>query len=81
MDKFLKFVGAFAVAAAIAFVLPLIGVVVGVACGWVVAIFFGDTWAAFRAAFGVGPIELWQFGAIVGFVAMFFRVDQQAKKG
>lgn len=61
--------------AAVLFLLPLIGVVLGAFCGWMVGLFFGPTIHAFLTALSpsLGALETWQVGAGLGFVGSFFK--------
>ena len=52
---------------------PLLGVVWGATCGWVVGGVFPRTTETFIAMFFEGKVEPWQVGAMLGFVGSFFR--------
>lgn len=80
MDSFLKFLGAVALIAFVCFVAPLIGVVFGAFAGWVVGLFYAETFHTVREALHLGPMAPWQFGAMVGFVAGFFRAAEATGK-
>lgn len=55
------------------FFLPLISVIVGAFCGWIVGIFWPTTFSAVLAHFGLSAFAPYQVGAALGFVAGFFK--------
>lgn len=60
---------------ALAFLMPVLGTLIGAFIGWVVGLFFGETILAFLAAVGVKTVGLtmWQVGASMGFLGSFLR--------
>lgn len=60
---------------ALAFLLPVLGTLIGAFMGWVVGLFFGETILAFLAAVGVttSGLSMWQVGAAMGFLGSFLR--------
>lgn len=72
-----KIVGAFAAGVVIAFIAPLVGVLIGAFMGWVVGLFFTDTIIGFLTRVGVDTVGLavWQVGAAMGFLGSFLRTS------
>lgn len=69
---------AFSAIIALIFFAPLIGVLVGAFSGWIVGLVFSDTILAVLAGLGFsGTVAVWQFGAFLGFVGGFFRVQRR----
>lgn len=65
------------------FLLPLVGVLTGAFCGWIVGVFFPETILGTLACFGVKTegLEVWQLGACLGFVGGFFKTSLSKKDG
>ena len=76
-----KAVGAILGLAALIFLMPLIGVLVGAFAGWVVSLFFDATMRAFFGPLGLGHLEVWQIGAALGFIGGFFKTTVPQNKG
>lgn len=55
---------------------PLFGAI----AGWVVGWFFGDTILGIFAQLGIHNVTMWQMGAFLGFVGMFFKPSCPQKK-
>lgn len=70
----LTVLGAIGLSCIVLFVAPLLGIVFGSLAGWVVGLFFSETILGMAAAVGVTGFEMWQIGAALGFISMFFRV-------
>lgn len=70
-----KMLAAFGVAVIIAFIAPIIGVLIGAFMGWVVGLFFTASILDFLARIGVdvAGLALWQVGAAMGFLGSFLR--------
>lgn len=58
---------------------PLFGVLIGAFCGFVVGLFFPDTFMMWRVYFGLQQFAPWQIGAFLGFVGGFFKATQTNK--
>jgi hypothetical protein len=54
-------------------ILPLVGVVMGAFCGWVVGTFWPSTMLQGMTALGMGAMAPYQFGAFLGFSGGFFK--------
>ena len=55
------------------FALPLVGVIMGAFCGWVVGTFWPSTMLHGMTALGMGAMAPYQFGAFLGFSGGFFK--------
>lgn len=62
------------------FLALMIPTLVGALFGLVVGYIFDDTSRQFLNAIGMSGMEMWQFGAMVGFVGRFFRPLVPSKK-
>jgi len=74
MKELVTILAGLAVAVLALFLLPLVGVVLGVFAGWVVGMFFPGTVGLVGSAISGGAvIPAWQVGAVLGFVGGFFK--------
>lgn len=55
------------------FVGTICSTALGCFTGWVVGQMWPDTMAIMLAKLGLADLQLWQFGAMLGFVGSFFR--------
>ena len=51
----------------------VLGVLGGGISGWVVGLFFGDTFLGIFKQIGIENVTMFQIGAFLGFVASFFK--------
>lgn len=63
--------------AAVIFFLPCMGVLFGAFSGWVVGLFFEETVMGFlgRVGFNTAGFEMWQVGAVMGFLGAFLKTS------
>lgn len=54
------------------FLLPILGILMGIIGGWVANLLFGKVLLEALAACGIEGIALWKLGALIGFIAVFF---------
>lgn len=66
-------IGGAAAAVFLAVFLPLLMPLIGAFTGVVVGFFFDETSRSFLDALGMTKLEMWQFGAMLGFVSGFLR--------
>lgn len=59
---------------------PILGTLIGCFVGWIVGIFWPNTFAAFLTHFGLSAFAPWQIGALLGFVGGFFKAVQNNNK-
>ena len=57
----------------------VLGVLGGGISGWVVGLFFGDTFLGIFKQIGIENVTMFQIGAFLGFVASFFKPVVQRK--
>lgn len=59
----------------LAFIMPILGTLIGAFMGLIVGLFFGQTILDFLAAVGVNTVgmTMWQVGAAMGFLGSFLR--------
>lgn len=71
-----KVVAAVVMGAALIFIAPLVGTLVGAFTGWTVGLFFTETIFGFltRLGFDAAGFSMWQIGAAMGFFGGFLRV-------
>lgn len=72
MDKIFEVFGAVVVMAVMLFIVALLGTLLGAGAGWAVGMVFGQTFAIALAHVGIADMQLWQVGAVLGFVSVFF---------
>lgn len=75
MDDITKAAGTLALLGALIFFAPIVGTALGAFAGLCVGVFFDDTLRAIQVqAFAIRePLQPWQLGAGLGFVAGFLR--------
>lgn len=75
LDKVVKVVGAAALVGLAVLITPIVSVLAGALCGWLVGLVFDETFARWRFYFGLDMVDLgsWQIGAMLAFVGAFFR--------
>ena len=59
----------------------LLGVLGGGFSGWVVGLFFGDTFLGIFKQIGIENVTMFQIGAFLGFIASFFNPIVENEKG
>ena len=67
-------------AVALLFFSTLLGTVIGAFSGWVVGWFFAETILGFFSSIGIQGFEMWQLGAVLGFIGPFFRSYRMVSK-
>ena len=72
-NPFLAFIGGILVFSAILFFGVLAGTILGAVVGYVVGLFYDDTLRILAERLGLYQTPPWQLGAMLGFVASFFR--------
>jgi hypothetical protein len=75
MEKFMIFVLSALGVAVAAVLLPLIMPLFGAFAGAVIGFFFDETSREFLNALGMQKLEMWQLGAMLGFVGGFFKAS------
>lgn len=76
----MQVIALFVLAAVLFLIAPLIGIVVGAFAGMVVGWVFDDTMALLAKLIGAPGTPAWQLGAMLGFVAGFFRSSVSSSK-
>lgn len=61
-------------------IFPLMGVIMGAFCGWVVGTFWPSTMLQGMTAIGMGAMAPYQFGAFLGFSGGFFKAVSLSSK-
>ena len=77
----LKAIGAIAVVTGLVFLTPILGVLAGAFCGWVISI-LAPVWVPTGLGlFGVHVVasQLVEFGAALGFIGGFFHITRNSK--
>ena len=69
----MKAIGKLLILVAFMFLGCVLGTLCGAFAGWIVGLFFGKTILAFLATLGITGFNMWQIGAVLGFVGGFFR--------
>lgn len=79
MDKLATVLGGIALTIGGIFFFVVLGTLMGAFSGWVVGLFFWDTFRAILSQLGIRNIEMWQFGAFMGFVGGFLKTKVTAE--
>lgn len=81
MDVFAKTIAILLVSASFLFFACIVSPLIGAFSGWVVGLFFEDTIRLVLSAFGVpATFEIWQLGATLGFIGVFFKTIARTEK-
>lgn len=82
MKEFFAVLGLVAFGFVFVLLAPILSAIFGAVSGWVVSLMFDSSIKSAFAAFGVDTsnIELWQVGAMLGFVGGFFRSGTRKEK-
>jgi hypothetical protein len=74
----LTIIGGALAAVIVAVLLPMLMPIIGAFAGAVVGFFFDETSRSFLDALGMKDLEMWQLGAMLGFVGGFFKSSVSA---
>lgn len=56
-----------------------LNVVFGIVAGWLTGLFIGNTVLGILAAAGIKGFAMWQIGAVLGFIAAFFKCSAKIR--